>query len=142
MTADEILKKYSWPTRTTALKTSIKEIESLAQFSLPDDYKTFIQTYSGSEDHIGEQLVRLWDADEIIEQNKGYHITDNLSMTIGIGSNGTGEFIAIEMTDKDTHRIVLSPYIDLDKNCHIEIGNSFTDFLHRLNSGREWFENS
>ena len=59
------------------------------------------------------------------------YITNELEMTLGIDDNDGAEFIAIEKTKKDRYRIVLSPLIDLDKERHIEIGNSFTDFLLR-----------
>jgi hypothetical protein len=83
--------------------------------------------------------MRLWDFDELVETNKDYGIFDNLSNTLGIGGNGSSEFIAIELISNGNYRIVLSPFIDLDKQYHIEIGTSFTDFLVRLDNGQEWF---
>lgn len=142
MTVDEILNNLFWPIRTTIPKTSINEIETLVKFSLPIDYKKFLQTYSGYECHIGDQFVRLWDADELIEQNESYEIAVSLPLTIGIGSNGASEFIAIEMLSEGNYRIVLSPFIDIDKDYHIEIGGSFTEFLVRLHKKCEWFENT
>ncbi len=38
------------------------------------------------------------------------------------------------------YRIVLSPFIDLDKSFNIEIGNSFTNFFERLENGIDWFK--
>jgi hypothetical protein len=34
---------------------------------------------------------------------------------------------------------VLSPFL-IEKEAHIEIGISFTDFLERLENRKEWFE--
>jgi hypothetical protein len=48
-------------------------------------------------------------------------------------------FIAIEHLDDNNLRIVLSPFI-IEKEAHIEIGTSFTDFLQRLENGQEWFD--
>jgi hypothetical protein len=59
-------------------------------------------------------------------------------MTLGIGGNGSGEFIAIEHFGNNNLRIVLSPFI-IEKEAHIEIGTSFTDFLQRLENEQEWF---
>lgn len=50
-----------------------------------------------------------------------------------------GELIALELCDNGEYRIVLTPFVDLDKTYHIEIGSSFTDFLIRMDSGKEWF---
>jgi hypothetical protein len=137
---EQILLKYKCPKRTEKSKTIIDQIENIINFKLPSDYKAYIQNYLGFEEHIGQEYVRLWDFDELVEVNKGYGITNNLPHTLGIGGNGGGEFIALEMTDESNLRVVLSPFIDLDKKYHIEIGTSFTDFLIRLDSGQEWFK--
>ena len=138
---EQILTKYNWPVRTESTATIIDQIENIVKMKLPLDYVRFLQTYLGSERVIGQQYVVLWDFDELIEFNKTYCITDNLTLTLGIGGNGASEFIALEMVDKN-YRIVLSPFIDLDKQYHIEIGTSFTDFLLRLDSGKSWFGES
>ena len=136
----QILQKCNWPTRTEEPKTTLKEIEDMVGFTLPSDYSMFIQKYFGYEEFIGKEYVRLWDVDELMEQNLGYDIVDTLPMTIGIGGNGAGECIALEMTSTNNYRIVLTPFIDLDKQNHIDIGSSFTDFLVRLHNGQEWFK--
>jgi hypothetical protein len=139
-TVSELLLKYNCPKRTQKAKTKIEQIESFVNFNLPDDYLTFLQNYLGFEEFIGSEFVRLWDFDELIEANTDYQIFDNLPKTLGIGGNGSSEFIAIELTDDKSIRVVLSPLIDLDKQYDIEIGNSFTDFLQRLDNGQEWFK--
>lgn len=136
---ETILNKYNCPKRTQESLTTIDQIENIIKFNLPSDYKTYLQNYLGFEEHIGQEFVLLWDFDELVEKNKDYGIFINLPNTIGIGGNGNSEFIAIELLDNGKYRIVLSPFIDLDKQYHIEIGNSFTDFLVRLDNGQEWF---
>ena len=49
----------------------------------------------GFEEHIGEEYVRLWDFDELVEMNKGYGITDNMTKTLGIGGNGVGNLLQL-----------------------------------------------
>jgi SMI1 / KNR4 family (SUKH-1) len=135
---EEILSKYEVVKRTDKPKTTFYEVEKIIGFQLPDDYKTFVLNYLKFEDFIGEQNVQLWDFDEIIEINTDYQIFKYLPKTIGIGGNGSEEFIAIEYLDTNNLRIVLSPFI-IEKEAHIEIGTSFTDFLERLQNGKEWF---
>lgn len=139
---ETILNKYNCPKRTQKSLTTIDQIESIVKFNLPADYKTYIQNYLGFEEHIGQEFMRLWDFDELVETNKDYGIFDNLPNTLGIGGNGSSEFIAIEMVDNENYRIVHSPFIDLDRQYHIEIGTSFTDFLVRLDNGQEWFNDN
>jgi len=139
---EKILKQYHFPKRIKNPITTVEEIEATIHFKIPEDYKTYLQNYSGFESMIGKQYVRLWDINELIELNRSYEIIDSLSNTLGIGGNGAGEFIAIQYMANNRCRIVLSPFMDLDEEYHIEIGTSFTDFLIRLESGQEWFKTS
>lgn len=63
-------------------------------------------------------------------------------MTIGIGDIGGGEFIGLEKLNDERIRIILTPFIDLDREYHIEIGNLFSDFLTRMDKGEKWFKNN
>ncbi|MDQ3112372.1 MAG: SMI1/KNR4 family protein [Bacteroidota bacterium] len=137
---EKILNKYNCPKRTEKPLSTINEIESIVKFNLPVDYITYLQNYLGFEEHIGQEFMRIRDFDELVETNEDYGIFDNLSNTIGIGGNGSSEFIAIEFVDNGNYRVILSPFIDLDKQYHIEIGTSFTDFLVRLDNGQQWFK--
>lgn len=135
---EEILSKYEVIKRGKKPKTTFEDVEKIINFKLPEDYKSFALNYLEFEDFIGEQNIRLWNFDEIIEINSEYGIFEDLPKTLGIGGNGSGEFIAIENLDNNNLRVVLSPFI-IEKEAHIEIGNSFTDFLERLENGKEWF---
>ena len=135
----QILLEYNCSKKTTSAVQTPEGIEKIAGFGLPEDYRNYLLNFSRFENHIQNEYVCLWDIDELIELNTGYGIFECLSNTIAIGGNGGGEFIAIEYMDMKSYRVVLSPFIDLDKECHVEIGGSFTDFLVRLDSGLEWF---
>ena len=118
---ENILAKYNCPKRTEKPLVTVDQIESIIKFNLPTDYRTYLQNYLGFEEHIGQEYVRLWDFDELLEINKDHGIFSNLPNTLGIGGNGSSEFIAIELVDSGNYRIVLSPFIDLNKQYHIEI---------------------
>jgi SMI1 / KNR4 family (SUKH-1) len=139
---DNILKKYNWPTKDAVEDLDFKEIENRIGFELPDDYKEFLRKYSFYETQIGEESFKLWDFDKLLDWNNGYEIIDNLKMTIGIGDNGGGEFIGLEKLIDGKIKIILTPFIDLDKKYHIEIGSSFTDFLTRMDNGENWFKDN
>ncbi len=137
---ETILTKYNFPKRTTKPTTTFEQIENQIGFQLPDDYKFYLDNYGEYEEFVGPELVNLWDIDELLSRNQDTGIFDNLPLTLGIGNNPSSEFIAIEFMDNGNYRIVLSPFIDLDKQYHIDIGNSFTDFFIRLDTGKEWFD--
>jgi len=137
---ETILTKYNFPKRITRPTTRFEEIENQIGFPLPEDYKFYLVNYGEYETFVGAELVNLWDFEELLSRNKETGIFDNLPLTLGIGNNPSSEFIAIELTDNKNYRIVLSPFIDLDKQYHIDIGSSFTDFFVRLGSGKKWFD--
>jgi hypothetical protein len=137
---EQIIEKYNFQKRTKKAKINIEEVENKINFSLPEDYKFYAKNYIENESFIGNEFVRLWDFNELLEINNEYEITQNLKNTIGIGGNGSSEFIAIELLENREYRIILSPFIDLNKIYNIEIGKSFTDFFERLESGKDWFE--
>ena len=137
-TMKAVLKKYNFPKRELPLNIDDKQLEEKTGFRLPEDYKYYLRHFLGFEAFIGKEFVRLWHYEELLDLNIGYCIFEYLPKTLGIGGNGGGEFIAIECFD--SIRIVLSPFIDLDKEDHIEIGSSFSDFLQRIDNGEEWFK--
>ena len=136
---EAILAKYKVPKRKETSIEAIKELERAVGFTLPDDYKGFLINYQGFEDSVGEEYVSLWALNELKQLNEEYLILENLPNTIGIGSNGAGELIALERKEEREFRVVLTPFIDLSEEYHVHIGDSFTDFLQRLENGQEWF---
>jgi hypothetical protein len=135
---DTILKKYSAPVSNGPASALLQEIETLIGFPLPDDYKYFLLNYKGFEHGIGDEYLHLWDLHELIENNEDYLITNNLPQTLGIGDDRGGEFIALEKITDNVHRVVLSPFVHISPQFHLDIGNSFTDFLMRLEAGKSW----
>ena len=136
---EQLLFKQDFEKRSDNLKTTFEEVENIINFTLPEDYKFYAKNYLGFEESIGEEYVRLWDFEELIRINTDYEIFEYLTKTFLIGGNAGGEYIAIEQTENDNIRIILSPFIVVDKEAHIEIGSSFTDFLERLDNGQKWF---
>jgi hypothetical protein len=135
---EKVLHKYNCPIRNGDFKHLTKQIEDEIGFELPVDYKKYLENYQGIEESIGEEYVLLWGLEKLSETNIDYGINEFLPNTLGIGSNGGGELIALEYKD-DSYRIILTPFMDMDEDNHIEIGDSFSDFLIRLDEGREWF---
>lgn len=135
----EILRKYDFPKRNVESSVQIEDIQAHLKYDLPEDYVFYAENYLGIDQFIGSEFVKLWSLEEIIDGNLDYLIFEELPQTLAIGTNGSGEFIGIEFDDDNSLKIILSPFIDLDVKYHTEIGNSFTDFLVRLDNGIEWF---
>ncbi len=135
----EIILKYNFPKRDINASVEVEDVESYSNLKLPEDYIYYLENYFGIDQFIGVEFIKLWSLEEIIEANESYNIVAELTRTIGIGSNGSGEFIGIEIDQQDNIKIILSPFIDLNSKYNIEIGTSFTDFLIRLDNKVEWF---
>ena len=131
--------KYNFQKSASPIAIDWEEIEVITAFQLPEDYKYFLENYHGYEGFIGSEFLQLWGYNDFLEKNNSYGIIDHLISTCGIGTNGSGEFLAIELIAPCQYRVVLSPFIDLSKEYHIEIGASFSEMLIQLDSGKEWF---
>ena len=134
-----LLTKYNFQKKAFESEAKIQSIEKYFGIKLPNDYAYFLQKYSTFEDFVNVEYVKLWSAEELIEFNKGYEIQKYMPNTIGIGSNGNAEIIAMEFKQTDNGQIVLTP-IDLDAEYSIDIGKDFTEFLNRLDTGKGWFD--
>ena len=136
---ERIIEKYSFPKRDVNSAVEVIEVELYSKLKLPEDYIFYLENYHGIDQFIGVEFINLWSLEEIIKTNKNYNIVEELNQTIGIGSNGSGEFIGIRVGENENIKIILSPFIDLNTKYHIEIATSFTDFLVRLDNGMDWF---
>lgn len=136
---EEIITKYHFEKRIDNPIVTFEQVEKMVGFKLPEDYKSFVLKYLGFEGFMGEHYINLWSFEKIVDLNIDFNIFKYLPKTLGIGGNGSGEYIAIEQLNNNKLRIVLSPFI-IEKEAHLEIGTSFTDFLERLDNGINWFE--
>ncbi|MDR7212515.1 SMI1/KNR4 family protein [Flavobacterium piscis] len=135
----KIFEKYSFPERDIKSEFKVIDVESYSKLKLPKDYVFYLENYFGIDQFIGVEFIKLWSLEEIIHANENYNIVKQLNGTIGIGTNGSGEFIGIEIDQYENLKIILSPFVDLNSKNNIEIGKSFTDFLVRLDNGIDWF---
>jgi hypothetical protein len=139
-TLENILLRHGFSKLPNKLKPDLEDVERIVGFRLPEDYRYYLLNFSGFEDFLGPEYCCLWSANELIQANNDYRLFESLPNTLGIGSNMGGEFIAIEYTGNQNYRVVLSPWIDLEAQYHIGIGDSFTDFIIRLAAGKGWFD--
>jgi hypothetical protein len=137
---EQILEKYGFPKRSAPLRTPLTSIEDTFSFKFPQDYQYYMLNYQGYEEEIGKQYVVLWDADELAKSNKALSVQEYLPSCFAIGGNGSGEMIALKKVGLDACIVVLTPLIGMSIEDCIEVGDSFTDFLTRLEAGRGWFD--
>jgi hypothetical protein len=109
-------------------------------FKLPEDYVFFLTNYSGYETFLGDMYFVLWDEAELLSLNEGYEVQYYLPDMLAIGSNGGGEMIGLQNIENSIFKIILLPLGSMkETEQQITIGDSFTDFLRRMNNGENWF---
>ena len=132
---DLIFKKHNFEES----KNNIDELLSILivnyQIDLPEDFINYLKNFESFEGFINNEYVSFWPFDELIEVNEVNRIFEIEPKTIGIGTNGGGELIALQIEDK-VWKVVLMPLIGLDYP--IEIGSSFSNFLEKLDNGEKW----
>lgn len=94
---------------------------------LPNSYLEFIKNHNGANGDLPIQpfWCVLWQIDELIENNQDYEIQETLPNYFGIGGNGGGEFIAINLQNK---RIYAIPFIVMSEEDSLLITESFEEF--------------
>ena len=135
----EILKRYEFPTQKNSIDI-IVSIESKLKNKLPDDYKIYALNFGEHEIVINDQSVILWDVKELLQANEDYNVKEECPDIFLIGSNGGGEGIALDYVKDDNPAIVLVPLIGMEREDIVEIGDSFTDMIVRLEAGKSWFD--
>lgn len=134
---EKILEKYSIPKRLEHPGLDPATIGHKFNLTLPEDYAYFLSRFYGFEAEIGPEYFALWEINELVDCNEMYEFQTYYPKGIGIGSNMGGELIVLENVDLNEFRVILIPAIGMD--CPINIGDSFEDFLIRLDQNRKWF---
>ena len=135
----EILLKHGACARATELVVDVALLESQVAFPLPAGYLQFLSSFTSFDGAVGPQCFYLWDGAELIANMSRGDAVAHAPGLLAIGGNGGGESIELEQTPQGC-RVVLVPLVSSDPSDRRVIGNSFTDFLQRLDAGRPWFE--
>lgn len=95
--------------------------------NLPQSYIDFLRTHNGANGDLPIQPLyfQLWKIDELIQANQEYEIKQYLPNYFGIGGNGSGELIAINL---ENQKIVAIPFIIMEEKDAWLIAESFENF--------------
>jgi len=68
---------------------------------LPNSYMAFLERANGGERFIGQRYAQLWRAEDLIEFNRGYKVSEFAPNLFLIGSDGGGEAYAFDISTND-----------------------------------------
>ncbi len=111
--------------------SSIRQVETDARLRLPEDYAQFLQQWDGGEGFIGNAYLILWRAEELIELNKAYQVTDYAPGLFLFGSDGGGEAFAFD-TRSEAKPIVSVPFVGIELSAVRSVASNFVAFLEEL----------
>lgn len=113
-------------------KPSEAEIEKFLPqipINLPQSYISFLKNYKGANGDLPVQpfYFQLWEISEVFQNNLDYEIPDYLPDYFGIGGNGGGELIALNLKNK---KIFVIPFIPMSEQDALLIAESFEEFAN------------
>lgn len=111
-------------------KPSEEEIkESLPQLptNLPISYVNFLKNHKGANGDLPVQpyYFQLWEISELTNNNSDYQVQESLSDYFGIGGNGGGELLALNLKDQKIYAI---PFVPMDEAAALLISENFDEF--------------
>ena len=98
MIKDEYLTEFE---KNTGIEQN--QLKSLKfPIELPEEYINLLKIFNGGEGDVGEEYLVLHKAEELNEINKDYEMAEFDTKIFIIGSNGSGELIAIDFREKES----------------------------------------
>ena len=93
----------------------------------PESYIYFLKKYRGASGDLPIQPLyfQLWQIDVLLQCNKDYEVQKYLPNYFGIGDNGAGELIAINLNNQ---KIFAVPFIGMEEKDVWLIAESFEEF--------------
>ena len=95
--------------------------------NLPDSYINFLKKYNGANGDLPIQpfYFQLWQIDELIQANQEVEIQEHIPNYFGIGGNGSGELIAINL---ENQKIFAIPFIGMEEKDAWLLAERFEEF--------------
>jgi hypothetical protein len=115
-----------------ASSSAIIAAEQALGEKLPADYVKFLQRINGGEGFVGKgAYAMLWRVEELFSMNLAYDAEQHSPGVLLFGSDGGGEAFGFD-TRSYQWPIVQVPFIGMDWNAAIPMGDTFDEFLQRL----------
>ena len=128
----------SFKANPPASPDAVSQCQSNLKFLLPVDYLQFLEQMNGGEGFVGNNYLRAWPVEELIQDNNEYHVEEFAPGLFLFGSSGGGEAFAFDA--RSTPPVIVAvPFIVLNLEDAIVIAPTFTAFLQHLYRSEDLF---
>jgi hypothetical protein len=124
--------------RPPATPDSVARCQSQLRFQLPPDYVQFLEQMNGGEGFVGENYLRAWPVEDLIQYNKDYRVEEAAPGLFVFGSSGGGEAFAFD-TRVMPSPIVAVPFVVMRLEDAIALAPNFDSFLQHLYRSEDLF---
>ena len=119
-------------------EAALKELLSICQFTLPNDYVQLIRSINGAEGElsISPGWFQLWPVEEILHLNQSYAVAEFHSAYFGFGSSGGGVMFAFKVVATESSTVFGVPLDSIDPNDILIVAKDFLTFANAM--GYPW----
>lgn len=114
-----------------ATTRQIAGAEHSLNWSMPEDYREFLEFSSGGEGMIGDYYVMFWTAEELAQYNQAYQVNQYAPGLVLFGSDGGGEGFAFDARTAPSPVVIL-PFVGMSLDYTKKVAPNFTTFLEKL----------
>lgn len=141
MTAAEFLATCDskWSPAPLASPAALQALAAECGLSLPADYLEFLGLCNGGDGFLAVQpcYLRLWQAEEVIGNNRDYQMPEFVPGFFGFGDAGGGEFFAFDTRGAQPWPIVSIPFVPMEVASACSVAGSFTELLAQVSPPEE-----
>ena len=129
----------TWTQPKPATEAAIRNLVKSADFDLPADHLAFLRKSDGGEGDLGVEpgWIVLWSANELVDANRDYCVSEFMPGFFGFGSNGGGEMFAFDFHQPGKASVVMVPFIPMDADEAVLLGRTFSDFAKHFGKSLE-----
>jgi hypothetical protein len=127
-----------WNRNPPAATDAIQDLVSGCAIDLPDEYIEFLRFSNGGEGELGVDpgWFQIWPAEQVIQLNEGYKVTENIPGYFAFGSNGAGEMLVFDARSEQPWSVAMIPFIHMQSYEAKIIAPDFEAFVRQM--GREF----
>lgn len=136
--SDSIITLTGLAPRPGASDAEIDSAERELGVHLPEDYRAFLLESDGIEGFSGPDgdYLMLWGATELVENNRGYEVSESAPGLTLIGSDGGGNAFGFVRQSSDRVVYVRTPSMDFGLAQSQAMGGTLFQFVRRLGGER------